>query len=285
MALTFDGPNKLIILDSADVSVQEVYSRWVDWIAQADNLKYLPAIRYVGGDAISAVKNLGITYFMTNGWRIRPMEANHRLTISGNLYTDPSGESPFVDTLGAYNVTIEMSVSSLVDSTVAQLPEIQQSVFQEAVHIDVLNGEAGTAYPLGTPRQPVNNFADAKLIAESRGFNHLHIDGEATLTDLDFSGYTFRGDNPQVSSIVVDSSAIVDGCQFTHLTVSGTLDSNVRIVDCDVDGGEPGRILDVRRPVFQQRIFPREVFPAGLGPAGPAPDTRTHSCIWRRRGL
>ena len=117
MAYTFDGTNKLIILSPGTtvLSVQDMYSRWVDWLSLSDNSKYLPAFRTVGGDIISDTSNVGITYFITNGWKIRPHEANHRLQVSGNLYTDPAGESPFTNTLGNYNVLIELSVSNIVD--------------------------------------------------------------------------------------------------------------------------------------------------------------------------
>lgn len=46
MAIVFDGPNKRIILDSADVSAAEVLSRWVDW--QALNPQWPLAFSLVG---------------------------------------------------------------------------------------------------------------------------------------------------------------------------------------------------------------------------------------------
>jgi len=118
MPFTFDGPNKLIILDNDQLSIQEMYSRWIDWLATPHNSKYLIAMRSVGGDSISDIKRLGLTFFMTNGWRIRPMESDQRLIVEGNLYTDPAGFSPFVSTLGDFNVMIESTVSSLVDTVV-----------------------------------------------------------------------------------------------------------------------------------------------------------------------
>ena len=66
MGYTFDGVNKLIILTpgTTDFSVQDMYSRWVDWYES--NANFYPAMRSVGGDAISLVKNLGLTFFMIN---------------------------------------------------------------------------------------------------------------------------------------------------------------------------------------------------------------------------
>ena len=117
MPITFDGVAKLIILPlgTTTISVQDLYSAWVDWFGTGDNSKFLPAFRFVGGDPVSDTKNLGITFFIINGYRIRPQESDHRLTVEGNLYTDPAGFSPFVGTLGNYNVVIEMQVSNLSD--------------------------------------------------------------------------------------------------------------------------------------------------------------------------
>jgi hypothetical protein len=66
VAYTFDGPNKLVVLTSGttEFDVQDLYSRWVDWVVVSDNSKYLPAMRAVGGDPISDTKNLGATFFM-----------------------------------------------------------------------------------------------------------------------------------------------------------------------------------------------------------------------------
>jgi hypothetical protein len=124
--ITFDGPNKLAILSAGTVTLEvtDLWSRWIDWVLTSDNSKYLPAMRSVGGDPLSESKELGSTFFMLNGWRIRPQEASHWLTVNGNLYTDPAGESPFIPTLGAYTVTIAMTVSNLSDASFADIGEI-----------------------------------------------------------------------------------------------------------------------------------------------------------------
>ena len=117
MGYTFNGDSKIIVLTvgTTGVEVIDLYSRWKDWASTGDNSKYLEAMRVVGGDPISSIKNLGSTFFMINGWRIRPQESNHWLKVEGNLFTDPSGFAPFIATQGSYNVTIEMTVSNLSD--------------------------------------------------------------------------------------------------------------------------------------------------------------------------
>lgn len=113
MAYTFDGINKLIILSNGTTNLdcQNMYSRWVDWVATSDNSKYLMAFRTVGGDSIGEGQNISSYFFLMNGWRIRPYEGNHSLAVIGNLFVEEGG-SPFVSTLGNYNVLITLTVSS-----------------------------------------------------------------------------------------------------------------------------------------------------------------------------
>lgn len=223
MAYTFDGPNKKIQLTGGvtSVEVSDMYSRWVDWLlTPGDNSKYLLAMRIVGGDPISDIKNLGLTFFLTNGWRIVPESTDYRLTLIGNLVTDPSGFSP-VDTVSGYSIIVEYSVSNLVDSTLAQMPEIEYASFQDGVHINVTGGQAGTTYPIGTSFSPVDNLSDAKTIAVSRGFDKLFIHGNITIGATDvISDYHLVGDGASfnISKTII---TLTDGC----ITLNTSIDN------------------------------------------------------------
>ena len=134
--VTFDGVNSLIIVDPGitELDVQiDLYSDWKEWSLEDDNLKFLPAFRAVGGDPISDTRNLGITFFLINDWRIRPDEVDHRLVLSGNLFTDPAGFSPVVPTLGSFNVIVEYSTSNLVDATVSNIDVARTQFLIESV--------------------------------------------------------------------------------------------------------------------------------------------------------
>jgi len=109
MAITFDPANKRIILDSASVTASEIWSRWADWVAGSDNAKYLPACSQVGGDDLGGGLSIPIYIFLLNGWRVRPMEANHTLIITGNLFVQGGGV-PVVPTLGTFNVSTQYTV-------------------------------------------------------------------------------------------------------------------------------------------------------------------------------
>jgi hypothetical protein len=109
MAITFDPSTRRIVLDSTSVTATEIYSRWCDWIALSDNAKYLPAFRSTGGDDLGGGLLIPPYYFLTNDWRVRPMEANHNLTITGNLFVDGGG-IPVVSTLGTFQVNVNYTV-------------------------------------------------------------------------------------------------------------------------------------------------------------------------------
>lgn len=109
MPIVFDPADKRIILDSTSVTATELYSRWCDWLTLSDNAKYLPAFRAVGGDDLGGGLLIPPYYFLLNGWRVRPMEANHNLTITGNLFVDGGGV-PVVNTLGTFQVNVNYTV-------------------------------------------------------------------------------------------------------------------------------------------------------------------------------
>lgn len=109
MAITFDPAAKRIVLDSAGVSAAEIWSRWADWVTVSDNGKYLPAMRQAGGDDLGGGLSIPPYIFLLNGWRVRPMESNHTLIITGNLFVDGGGV-PVVQTLGSFNVSAQFTV-------------------------------------------------------------------------------------------------------------------------------------------------------------------------------
>jgi hypothetical protein len=109
MAITFDAATKRIILDTASVSATEIFSRWEDWAATGDNLKYGMVIRQVGSDDLGSGLSIPPYYFLQGAWRIRPMESDHTLTITGNLFVEGGGV-PVVRTLGPYQVNVNYTV-------------------------------------------------------------------------------------------------------------------------------------------------------------------------------
>jgi hypothetical protein len=123
MALTFDGPNKLAILSAGTttLSVRDLWSRWVDWALTSDNSKFEVAMEAVGGQDIdlSAGTKIPIYLFLTNGWRLRPQEANHTLNVGDGVLLVSGGGDPFVNTTGSFVVRInyQQPVQAIAFST------------------------------------------------------------------------------------------------------------------------------------------------------------------------
>ena len=118
--VTFDGPNKIIIVNEGVTALdfrEDVYSAWKEWIKDPTqiNSKWEPAISAVGGDPLPGDRQLGTTYFLDNGWRMRTWEGDHELTVTGNFFTR-EGVPAFVPTLNPWTITINLNTATLVET-------------------------------------------------------------------------------------------------------------------------------------------------------------------------
>jgi hypothetical protein len=123
--VTFDGPNRLILVNAGETSIdfrEDVYSAWKEWLRDPnhkENGGYSPAISVTGGDPLPGSRQLGTTYFLENDWRMRTWEGDHSLTVTGNIFTR-SGIPVFVPTLLPWTITINLNTSTLVETLLAE---------------------------------------------------------------------------------------------------------------------------------------------------------------------
>lgn len=245
--VTFNELTRIIEIDEApdvngevfiDVKADLYSDGKEDWVANENLRKVYFPLSSVGGNPLPGSKALGSTFFIRPDWKIAPYEASHRLIINGNFYSE-DGEDPFLDTQGTYTVRIMQQVSSLVDSTIAQLDEIEYASFNGGVTVDVVNGVPGTGEylddPIGTPRVPSNNLTDALAIATDRGFTRLYIRGDIDFDSaLDFSNFEVVGESPAKSLITIDGLATTTGMEIKFATVTGILDGENFLSACTV---------------------------------------------------
>lgn len=237
--VTFDGVNRLILINQGETEInvkEDIYSDWKEWLQYYDYGKYLEAIRVVGGDPIDETTNLGDTYFLRNGWRIKPYPGEYRLNVVGNVYTD-EGSSSIVnaDVEGSQqnNVTVLSTVSNLIQTSIIQQDEIEYASFNGGVTIDVINGTAGTEFPVGTSRSPVNNLSDAKSIAVTRGFTRIYIASDFTLGAFDnVDGYILTRAGAE-KTLSITSGCSTNGTIIQNLIVQGTPTGYVTYEDCE----------------------------------------------------
>lgn len=157
--VTFDAENKLILVNYGVLDLDwrvDVYSAWKEWMRlenHTENPAVLPAMRVVGGDNITSdgARRLGATFFLTNGWRLKPWDGDHRLRINGNVYTE-EGEPIYVAADGDNNIIIEQTVSSLVElvtvereaTTTPPTPvEVASAVWDKQVNDHLSGGSFG----------------------------------------------------------------------------------------------------------------------------------------------
>jgi hypothetical protein len=93
--VTFDGVNRLILINDGETEIDvqvDIYSAWKEWAQLESNLKYLKALDTVGGEPIAAGQRLDVTYFLINGWRIKPYPGTYSLNLVGNIFDVDGGD-------------------------------------------------------------------------------------------------------------------------------------------------------------------------------------------------
>ena len=200
-------------------------------------------VNFSDGSICSVIRVLSETQLLTDGlgggtdnqWEIGDVYKLYNITQvevdGGNVVAvDDVGDpiNPILPTAGTQAVRTSSSSATLQEQT-----DIQFSSYANKVTVDPVNGVAGTEFPTGTERQPVNNLADALTIAASVGLRRIGVIGSITLTGgLDFTGLRFEGDSPNATSIVVDASAQVNNTEFAYVYLSGVFDGLVSIERC-----------------------------------------------------
>jgi hypothetical protein len=114
--VSFNGVTRRITVNSGVTALSirdDVYSAWVRWVEREDNARFLPAMRYSGGDPIPGGET-GVTFFLFNGWKLE-YDANV-VAISGVLYSD-NYATPYWSATD--QPIFPATVSSLVNSAVS----------------------------------------------------------------------------------------------------------------------------------------------------------------------
>lgn len=93
----------------------DIYNNWKNWLlSNPQNMGHPQAFRVVGGDERSPTNNLGSTFFLGGGWKLKPAEHSHKWTVEGNMFVDGGVGSIFVPTDGAFTVHTETVVTDLI---------------------------------------------------------------------------------------------------------------------------------------------------------------------------
>lgn len=163
--------------------------------------------------------------------------------INGYTITfDDTGGGWVCNLVGSNNNILDVTnltsvqVRSNNSAGLIQTREIQYASFNGGITLDTVNGVASTVYPAGTPRQPVSNLADAMLIAGLQGFSTIYVLGDATIDNGgDYQGMTFIGESKTKTILTISDAANVLKCEFYEAHVTGTLDGDCVLKDCELE--------------------------------------------------
>lgn len=203
-----------------EVSMQEIYSEWKETAARlvspSIGTGVPPAIRIVGGDPTSDIENLGVTYFVQNGWRLKPAEGNHRWVVEGNVFTDPPGQSVFAFADGNFQVNCEIKFTNLIDGLrviADNVADIRGQV-ERCIFLDTTAVENGNGYQ----QTPWNNWSDCIDDAETQNLRHIVMLGDA-IVDRQLKNFVITGiGEPDLDA----NNQIVQGCEFRGIRLDGT---------------------------------------------------------------
>jgi hypothetical protein len=123
------GSKLQILLAGTTFSIPQLYSEWKDEILLTSNAQYDFAYEPVGGQNVGGVKQIPKYVFQANGWKLRPFEASNQIALGDGIIVPETG-SPFVNTVGAFNVNVEYDapVQAIAVSTGGTIAPTQQQI-------------------------------------------------------------------------------------------------------------------------------------------------------------
>jgi len=148
---------------------------------------------------------------------------------------------------GAYAVNLDGSNNNILDVAVRNnvsvgannsagligLSNLEAAAYNGKITVDIISGESGTAFPIGTLNRPVNNLIDANTLADRYGLPEISFRTSTTIDSGDWSdGHIFTSTSPVLVTLTVTSGANVAGCEFRDSTVTGVLSTSTVVRTC-----------------------------------------------------
>jgi len=192
--VTFDGPNRCIIVNDGEslINIQDdVYSAWKEWSRLRQNLKFVPALRTVGGDPTVAGNFLGATFFTINNWQILISDSTE---FVGNIFSDDLA-TPFKTEddvkLAQAQVSnlidkIAPSTGDLIAAGIATTTDIdtQTTTLQTTLPTGIINELNTTQYdgvPFGDIMDILLSMAQGKITESSSGVFEFYAQDDSTI--------------------------------------------------------------------------------------------------------
>ena len=168
--VTFDGENKLIIINPGETEIDvqiDIYSAWKEWVKLRDNMKFEQALGTTGGDPLPGSLYVGRYFFLQNGWKVVPPEdyaSISEIDIIGNLFS--ADETDIMDTDPRPGVV-------LLRQTVSSLTQIDNPTVN-VTGSGLTDEEAATL--VGTYTASVGATSSLGIVLESQSLQQTDLD-------------------------------------------------------------------------------------------------------------
>lgn len=225
-----------VLAPSTTISIQDLVDTCRINESYIGNLTFDYLISANGKDNLGSGILVGITATLKNAvlaFEARSGPAYTQCTVNGGNLVAVDGSNNNISPIYPTSFTQVVTTSSS-SATLQQSTDIEYASFNGGVSININSSNVGTAFPVGTPRQKVNNFIDAIAIANSRGFDRLYLSQGITTLDsaLDYSGFAIEGEGTNTTSIIVPMGTITNNTTFSELSITGVLDGYSHLEEC-----------------------------------------------------
>ena len=249
-SLTFDIPTKIATVGIADtdISCQEVLDQFRDFEDTPEAMGFPKMVEAAGKVDLAGGTQTVITVTLLDDWKLKFADRAGPSTIQCLVF---GGNLVGKDGVGAESFPLEPATfvfASIAQATTGALLGSLAPEFQGGIWIDA-GGTAGTAFPTGTPSQPVSNIADALIIANTYGIKTLFLESDIAVSD-DVSGFHLQSKGGLHTATF--SGAVTSNTTMTDLKIDGTLNGILygqrihfedgvndicgEIHDCEIDG-------------------------------------------------
>ena len=161
---------------------------------------------------------------MTNGYTVTFEDGAYAVNLVG-------ANSNVGDVVNVNNVSVRSQNSAGLISAQA----IEYSSFDDCVTIDATSSNTGTTFPTGTKQKPVNNLADALLIAAVRGMTRLFFIGDFTFAPgIMISGMTLEGEGMQRSTLTFQAGSVAAYCFVKNCMATGDILGVIGFEGCHI---------------------------------------------------
>lgn len=136
-------------------------------------------------------------------------------------------------TAGQILGTLQNDINLHTDAAIADVDaEVNRMAFDNAVHIDSVNGSPGTAFPLGILSNPVDTMFDALAIAYTNGFGRIEIKNALTLLASDvLDNYTLSSESWPV--VTINTGVNMENTIFERVSIYGEFEGYWNVLnDC-----------------------------------------------------